>query len=117
MTHEIEFYGKKISEMNEQEKLLYILDTQMTKLFDKVCKTFNPIELIILNTYCDIISQKRVETVSEILNIKLEDFDNFKELLDYVETTQYGYQKYIIDSKKYGTEINVSELVSDICLN
>lgn len=90
-------YGKKVDNFNEKEKKLLIVDTLMTTMFMKKSEgTLEKIEEIMLSS----LSDKRNDIVLDILGWdKGETREERLELLERMETTKYGYSKFLKDMK------------------
>jgi hypothetical protein len=88
-------YGKKIDNLNEKESNLLVIDTTMTTLFMKKNEFgLDPIEEFMMMSLGD----KRTNTVLDILGWENGKNNEEKlEVLEKIETTNYGYSKFLSD--------------------
>ena len=97
-------YGKKINQLTDKETELLKIDMVMSLMFNKVKHIENEIEKKMLLSVSSLMSDKRVELCSELLNHELHE-DDTEEFMDFVETTQYGYGKFLRDVD-HNTEVS-----------
>lgn len=87
-------YGKKIDNFNEKEKKLFVLDGIMTMTFERISGGDESEGLKLMS---GVLGKKRVELICEILGYQFVSGD--RELLERVENTKYGYQKFLKDMR------------------
>lgn len=92
-------YGKKINQLTDKETELLKIDMLISITFKKIDVIKNDIERQMLLGLSSAMTDKRVELCGELLNHELHE-DDSEEFMDFVETTQYGYLKFLRDVDK-----------------
>jgi hypothetical protein len=88
-------YGKKLTELNEKERELLIIDTTMTTIFRKSGDIEKIDEMILVS-----LTKKRIVIISEILGWKKDWNDSeIEQLFEILKDTNYCYHKFISDTK------------------
>jgi hypothetical protein len=105
-------YGKKVDTLNEKEKELFTIDTIMTTIMLKKKEDgLDRIEEIILGQ----LTHKRTDLVIEIMGFNLGQTDEEKrQTLERIETTRFGYKKFIHDMNLNVKEHDRQERISQL---
>ena len=97
MIYEYKHYGKTLNKLTDKEKELLTIDTSMTLMFKmKHEKNIEKSEVLFTQMINDI-SIKRTKIILDILDINEKVFTTTIQKLDYIETTEYGYDKFLKD--------------------
>lgn len=93
----ITHYGMNIDQLSKKERILLKIDQTMTLLFKSKKEEMLP-DFIVDGITTDL-SDKRIKLTIELLNLSVDDFDTKDDVIDYIETTKYGYEQFVKDMK------------------
>jgi len=108
----VSHYGKKIEELSKDERTLLTMDSLSVlghTIMSNSLFSDNEIEMKIK---IGGIVKQRTELSVKLLNLDLEDFSSVTELMEYIETTQYGIGKFGKDLRENEKLIDQMERMS-----
>jgi hypothetical protein len=100
MNYEYRHYGKTLDKLSKKEAELLVIDTSMTLMFKmQKQKDIDDNEVLYRKMINDI-SIRRTNIILDILNLNEKLFSSTIQKLDYIETTDYGFDKFLKDVEK-----------------
>jgi hypothetical protein len=97
MNYEYRHYGKTLDKLSKKEAELLVIDTSMTLMFKmQKQKDIDDNEVLYRKMINDI-SIRRTNIILDILNLNEKLFSSTIQKLDYIETTDYGFDKFLKD--------------------
>jgi hypothetical protein len=97
MIYEYKHYGKTLNKLNKKEAELLVIDTSMTLMFKMKRQRDIEKNEVFYKQMINDISIKRSKIILDILEINEKMFTTTIQKLDYIETTEYGYDKFLKD--------------------
>lgn len=90
----VSHYGKKLEELSKDERTLLLLDTLIV-LGQKIGKD-NPMILSFmgLNKSLDELISQRLKLTIELLHLGISDLTSDEEIMEHIETSRYGIEKF-----------------------
>jgi hypothetical protein len=104
MNYELKHYGKEINKLSKKENELLMIDMSMTLMFKDNKDGGNKSNQTFFAMLIEQISIKRCDIILELLNLNKEVFTKTIDKLEYIETTEYGFDKFLKD-----TEANIKK--------
>ena len=99
----LKHYGKELTNLTEQENELLHLDMLITTtlLMNKDTDNENPIKNFTTQLIM-MLQLERKNLTKKLLNINYDDDlkNDRKEVMEWIETTQYGYRKFVMDAER-----------------
>ena len=112
MLLEIKHYGKDIKDLNEKETNLLQLDMTITLMFNEIHHTKDELKKLILKRVGNTFTDERLRVCLELLNLEEGDFENKQEMMEYVENSMYGYEKFLQDKRMNFQRVEDNERLS-----